>query len=136
MHRETNLVLITIGQFLLWHFFPKHLRKLFITVGICFHVFGMGGHLKYIYIYILKNKNINMAVYNFVKSMITGTDKRHSTIGLLIDIFKTFDHLRFDVPLDKLYQYRSWFIKVISFQYKTNHRNFKYLSWIEIQNNS
>lgn len=84
-----------------------------------------------------QKRNINMAIHNFVESVITNMDKRLPTVGLFMDMTKAFDHVRHDILLDKLYCYgirgivhklirsflsdREQITEIASLCYRTNH---------------
>lgn len=52
-----------------------------------------------------KNKNINLALYDFLSDVVTSLDKRKLTVALYMDMTKAFDYVNHSILLRKLQAY-------------------------------
>lgn len=52
-----------------------------------------------------KNKTINMAIYNFIKNVITNMDNKRPVCAIYCDMTQAFDYVNHDILLKKLEDY-------------------------------
>lgn len=52
-----------------------------------------------------KNKNINLALFDFLSDVVTSLDKKILTVALYMDMTKAFDHVKHSVLIQKLQDY-------------------------------